>query len=160
MARTRLVTVLPEALLSYAKEYQLAASRLLLHHKEVEAPIYFLYTHAIELAFKVYLRSHGVPVQSKHLLSELLDECRRNGLRLNPDDSDLTSVIHLLESENKRHGFRYFVFEGTARPEITFLCDVVDRLMLVVAEAVKRSPSADADKKAVLKFTVGRAEKK
>ncbi len=146
-----------EALLNFAQQYHLAATTLFPLHRKAEAPLYFLYTHTIELALKGYLRSHGVPIRSKHALGLLLDECRRNGLNVH---SDLAGVIHLLESENKLHGFRYFVFRGAGKPEVEYLREVVDELMTVVTEEVKKKPSADLGKGAVFKFIVGKPEKK
>ena len=51
------------------------------------------------------------------------------------------NVVQLLESENSRHGFRYFLFEGTAQPEINYLREVVDELMQVIEEEVSKRPT-------------------
>jgi HEPN domain-containing protein len=107
-----------EAFLTTAKQYHLAAITLLTIHQRVEAPLYFLFTHALELALKTYLRSRGLATPrgpQGHALRDLLEQCYRNGLQVG---LDLRNVVQLLESENSRHGFRYFVFEGTGRPDI------------------------------------------
>lgn len=143
------------ALLGFARQYHLAATTLLPHHAKVQAPIYFLYAHTIELALKAYLRSHGVPLQSKHALGMMLEECQRIGLRVH---SDLEFVIRLLESENKLHGFRYFVFKGATKPEIDYVREVVNDLMAAVTEEVGKRP-AKIVSRGVLKVTVGKPVK-
>src|SRR5438105_3667721 len=68
----------PEALLKLALEYQTAAESLLLNPEKVKSPIYFLFSHAIELALKAFLRTFGqsVPRGPKgHDLEALLDAC-------------------------------------------------------------------------------------
>jgi hypothetical protein len=66
-----------------------------------------------------------------------------------------------LESENKQHGFRYFVFEATSRPDINYLREVVDELMGVIEEEVNNRPTKGlAGAGAVLKLTFGKPEKK
>lgn len=148
-----------EAFLNTAQQYHLAATALLPLHQQVDSPLYFLFTHAIELAFKAYLRSHGLPTPQGpegHALQDLFERCRGEGLQ---GHSELRNVIQLLESENKWHGFRYFLFKGTGRPEINYLREVVDELMVVVAEEVKMRPSEGLSG-AVLKITVGKPEKK
>lgn len=87
----------------------------------------------------------------------LLQQCADQGLRVR---FDLKNVIHILESENKVHGFRYFAFATTGKPEITYLREVVDDLMAVVVEEMKNRPGADLPKKVVLKMIVGRPVKK
>lgn len=146
-----------EAFLNMAQEYHLAATTLFPLRGRAESPLYFLYTHTLELALKAYLRSHGRRVARTHKLPRLLQLCADDGLRVH---FDLRNVIHLLESENKEHGFRYFVFAATGKPEITYLREVVDDLMTVVVEEVKKRPSTDLPKKAVMKFIVGKPVKK
>jgi hypothetical protein len=73
---------------------------------------------------------------------------------------DLVTVIHLLESENKVHGFRYFVFASTSKPEIGYLRQAVDNLMTDVTEELSKRPKEDASSGVVFKFTVGKAIKK
>jgi HEPN domain-containing protein len=146
-----------EVFLNVAKEYHLAATTLFPLRGRAEMPLYFLYTHTIELALKAYLRSHGCRVPHLHKLPRLFQQCVDQGLRGN---SDLRNVIQLLEYENKEHGFRYFVFATTIKPEITYLREVVDDLMAVVVEEVKKRPSTYLSKKAVMKMTVSRPLKK
>ena len=87
---------------------------------------------------------------------ELLAQCHENGF---PVGLDLQSVIRLLESENSKHGFRYFVFEGTIRPEINYLREVIDELIRVIEQEVNKSPTQGLTR-GVIKFTVYKPEKK
>jgi HEPN domain-containing protein len=150
-----------EAFLSRARQYHLAATTLLPLYQQVESPLYFLFTHALELALKAYLRSHGLPTPrgpQGHALRDLLEQCYRNGLQVG---CDLQNVVQLLESENSRHGFRYFLFEGTARPEINYLREVVDELMQVIEEEVSKRPTPRLGSRGgVMKFILGKPEKK
>jgi hypothetical protein len=148
-----------EAFLNTAQEYHFAATKLLPLHQQLESPLYFLFTHALELALKAYLRSHGLPTplgQPGHALKALFEQCQRKGLHVH---SDLRGIIDLLGSENELHGFRYFVFKATARPDINYVREVVDELMGVVAEEVKKRHTKGLSG-AVMKFTVGKPEKK
>jgi hypothetical protein len=148
-----------EAFLNTAKQYHLAARTLLPLHQQAESPLYFLFAHTIELAFKAYLRSRALATprgQRGHALRDLREQCHKNGLQVG---FDLRNVVQLLESENSRHGFRYFVFEGTGRPDINYLREVVDELMRVVEEEVAKRPTTGLSG-AVLKFIVGRPAKK
>ena len=145
------------AFLNMAREYQRAANTLFARTKDVTSPIYFLYAHTLELAFKAYLGSHGCSVPQIHDLKSLCKSCQKHGLHVN---RELANVIHLLESENEVHGFRYFAFVSTGIPEIGYLRQVVDDLMVTVAKDVERTLSKDSNKRAVLKFIVGKPEKK
>jgi hypothetical protein len=69
---------------------------------------------------------------------------------------DLASVIGLLETENEVQGFRYFAFIPTGRPEIGFLRETVDSLMITVTEEVGRRLGKGQVKGVVLKFIVSR----
>jgi hypothetical protein len=79
-----------------------------LRHK---APIYFLYAHAIELAFKAFLRSTGVTPKKLrdcygHSLISLMDACETKGLREAGRSVELDrAVVEWLDQE--RMDFRY-----------------------------------------------------
>jgi len=140
-----------------AQQYHRAANTLFPIGKDVASPIYFLYTHTLELAFKAYLRSHGRSVPEIHDLESLCERCQKAGLHIN---RDLANVIHGLESENRDYGFRYFNFASTGIPEIGYVRQVVDDLMIVVAKDIESRPSKNSDKGVVLKFIFGKPEKK
>jgi hypothetical protein len=150
-----------EAFLSMARQYHLAATTLLPLYQQVKSPLYFLFTHALELALKAYLRSHGLPTprgSQGHALRDLLEQCHRNGLQVG---LDLQNVVQLLESENSRHGFRYFLFEGAGQPEINWLHEVVDELMRVIEKEVSKRPTQRlASAGAVMKIIISKPVKK
>jgi hypothetical protein len=58
------------------------------------------------------------------------------------------------------YGFRYFAFVSTGIPEIGYLRQVVDDLMSIVAKDIERRRGKDPDNGVVLKFIVGKPEKK
>jgi len=151
-----------EAFLSMARQYHLAATTLLPLDQQVEYPLYFLFTHALELALKAYLRSHGLLTPrglQGHALRDLLEQCYSNGLQVGRDlQRDLQNVVGLLEYENSKHGFRYFLFETTGRPGIDYLGAVVDELMPVIEEEVSKRPTLLRG--VVLKSGFGKPEKK
>ena len=60
----------------------------------------------------------------------------------------------------KSTDFDIFAFVSTGIPEIGYLRQVVDDLMVTVAKDVERTLSKDSNKRAVLKFIVGKPEKK
>jgi hypothetical protein len=134
------------AFLNMARKYQKAASRLLDSvagekvgpQYPLADPIYFLYAHTVELAFKAFLLFHGEPIPTSgrdgHDLRALHTGCVKRGLTLGPDDANsLLNVVSLLSSENDHHGFRYFnVDKGGTVPELPWTRDVVNRLIQVV----------------------------
>jgi hypothetical protein len=106
-------------------------------HQELSDPISFLYFHAIELAFKAFLRFHNQKIptsgRASHDIADLYARCRELGLTIGPDDrTTLGNIVNLLSSGNKKDGFRYFNLESdiTADPEWT--SEVVAALMGVI----------------------------
>lgn len=146
-----------QAFLNMAQEYHFAATTLFSAASRAESPLYFLYTHTIELALKAFLRSRGLPAPRKHVLETLCRRSQGSGLQIN---DDLWNVIYLLESENKDHGFRYFLFASTSKPEIGSLRKAVDTLMTEVTKDSSKWREESASTGAVLKFTVGKPVKK
>ena len=147
----------PGAFLNMAREYHSAANTLFPIAKDVTSPIYFLYVHTLELIFKAYLGLLGCSVPQIHDLESLFKSCQKHGLHVN---RELANIIRLLESENKIHGFRYSALVSTGIPEIGYLRHVVDDLMVTVASNVEKTLSKGSDKGMVLKFIVGKPEKK
>lgn len=146
-----------EAFLTFALEYQLAATKLFEIREQVNAPLHILMAHAIELALKAYLRSREVDLAGKkHDLGRLLGECSEHGLKVG---MDLRNVVEGLESENKHHGFRYFAFKPTVTPSVDYVRAELDKLMLAVKAEVEQRPSLDSGGIA-LKMTFGKPEAK
>ena len=134
------------AFLNTARQYQKAASRLLHsvlsetpegHQVPLSDPIYFLYFHTAELAFKAFLRFHGKAVprgQAGHDVVKLHQRCRALGLRINAGPHELQNVVKLLASGNDDHGFRYFNVKSTAIPDLSWTRDVVDSLIQTIRD--------------------------
>lgn len=140
-----------------ARQYHTAANTLYGIAKDVPAPVYFLYAHTLELAFKAYLQSFGCSAPPIHSLESLCERCRARGLHVN---REIVDTIRLLESENAVHGFRYFAFVATGIPEIGYLREIVDDLMRTVAEETRKKPGDDLRKGVVFKITVGKPVQK
>src|SRR5882724_1856844 len=68
-----------------AQQYHQAATKLASLGSDADSPLYFLYTHAIELALKAYLRSQGPSAPRTHSLSVLLKKSRQLGLSASLD---------------------------------------------------------------------------
>lgn len=147
----------PEALFGYARQYHRAATALLLNVKGVEEPLYFLYVHSIELALKAYLRSRDRPLFEKHGLVTLLDNSEKHGFHV---DRDLRNVVELLESENKRHGYRYFVAGQTSRPGMDYVPGVVDALMRAVEGHLKSSICSSLPRRGAVRMVFGKPHTK
>jgi HEPN domain-containing protein len=99
-----------------AQEYLSAADELLRSPKRPKAvngwwhPIYFCYSHAVELALKAFGRSYNPEVEYGHPLTELYEKCREKGLVI--DENESGYIIRLLDGGNEDSGYRYFIREG------------------------------------------------
>jgi HEPN domain-containing protein len=146
-----------EAFLNRAKEYHLAAGATFPIYKEADGPVYFLYTHTIELALKAYLRSHGVQLKPIHKLDVLLRECRQHGMIV---DRKTDNVINSLSFEYRKQGFRYYVFESHTLPMIEFLKEVADNVMEFVEKEVKLRPTKIGTKEFIVTLKFGKPRPK
>jgi len=101
-------------------------------------PIYFCYSHAVELALKAFFRSHNPEVEFGHSLKNLYEDCAALGLILGPNDrTQIGNVVTLLDSGNQESGFRYFM--GPHLPDLAWTREVVGRLIEAVEPEVKRA---------------------
>ena len=92
-------------------------------------PIYFCYSHAVELALKAFLRSHNPEVEFGHTLMDRYKDCVTLGLVIGPDDrTQIGNIVSLLDSGNKESGFRYFMGLEPL-PDLTWTREVVGRLI-------------------------------
>jgi hypothetical protein len=107
-------------LFNYARSYwrsgvHLAALNLEVTHPE--APVTFLFYHAIELYLKAYLRSRNLTVKELrdigHKVTSLAQEARRRGLFLDDEDQD---VISLMGETDTIIRSRYIVTGAFSRP--------------------------------------------
>ena len=76
---------LPEALFTMAEQYHLAAVTLAPMGDKVRSPIYYLYSHTIELALKAYVGLHRGTVPRIHDLRKLGQRSRELGLQWSRD---------------------------------------------------------------------------
>jgi hypothetical protein len=127
-----------------------------------DKPVNFLHAHAMELAFKAYLRTKDVIVVEKfktHSLSTLCDECQARGLVVGPDDkTDLGNVVGILDHMNEAEGLRYINPGLSMLPDPTWAHSTVGQLLGVVEAHVdeyrrKHPPDTRAVR---LAFTVGK----
>src|SRR5258705_9874327 len=91
-----------------SQEYFSAADELLRSRKRLQAvngwwyPIYFCYSHAVELALKAFWRSHNPEVEYGHPLTDLYEKCRKMGLVIGADDrTQIGNIVRLLDEGNK-----------------------------------------------------------
>jgi len=64
---------------------------------------------------------------------------------IGPDDrTDIGNVVSLLDSGNKRQGFRYFELQTTSVPELSWTHDTVRELIQVIEPHIRSAvvPSA------------------
>jgi hypothetical protein len=107
-----------------------------------------LYFHSLELGLKAFLRANGLPIEGtsrrSHELTKLYNECRTLGLVVDQDDRvGLGNIVGLLESGNKRQGFRYFSSGSTVTADLGWAREIVQRSVAVIgAEVEKRDPTA------------------
>jgi hypothetical protein len=115
-------------LFNFARSYwrsaeQLRASRPDVSHSD--APIMFLYYHAIELYLKAYVRNAGYDLkQMKDISHNILKAGRAahdKGLNLSNDDFELLSVIN---SDDNVIRSRYITTGAHTRPEADALSDL------------------------------------
>lgn len=142
------------AFLSLANQYYLAGSKLFSFQEKIEAPVYFLFTHSIELTLKAYLNLHQPYTKRIHSNEVLIKECIKEGLLVS---DEIIFLIRTLENENKEHGFRYFIFKPTVKPSLNYLQEVAKELLLKVSAFI---PAKKIDGKVVLKFVIDKPQKK
>jgi hypothetical protein len=146
----------PQAFLTKAKEYNLAAETLMESKKQVDDPIYFLYSHSIESALKAFLNLNIPKTRNYHRLDMLVKECLSIGLNI---DQSLQNLLSILGEETEVHGFRYFNSKSAGRPSLKWLSEGTKEILSVVEfEFSTKDEPNQSD--VVLKFTIGRPEKK
>jgi hypothetical protein len=146
------------AFLNMARIYHDAANKLfeLGHSGLTSEPIYFLYSHTVELALKAFLRSRNVRIARTHELTKLYGECRRLGLVVGPSDQ-AESIVSMLDVGNRNQRFRYFSLGGTSRPSLPWTREVVGKLIQAVELLVRPEPDTSPAPAAMI-VTYGRAQ--
>jgi hypothetical protein len=135
---------------AFACHYQEAANLLFLSDSSLDSAINFLYSHAVELALKAFLRSNNLPIlgtrgeRKHHQLTKLYEECRGLGLKIGADDRfDIGNIVSLLEAGNEDQALRYFNSKSLATPELSWTREVVEQLMRAVEPRVDARAKQD-----------------
>jgi hypothetical protein len=129
------------AYLNGARDFCLAADKLLGCHNPAESdgsPIYFLYSHAAELALKSFLTFKGEKTNALkkkwgHDLEKLFADAKGRGL--SPPTVEVINfgnVISLLKDGNKNEGFRYFTLKPGNKPDLEWAGKIVNQLLALV----------------------------
>jgi hypothetical protein len=122
-------------------------------------PIYFAYSHAVELALKAFLRSLNPEVKFGHILKDLYKECEALGLIIGPGDrAQIGNIVALLDSVNEKSGLRYFMGPGPL-PEMAWTREVVGRLIEAVEPHVRRAEvkhPSELGKPVGIRFVIGK----
>jgi len=126
--------------LNSARRFAAAANHLVDDHPDefLEDAIYFLYSHALELALKAFLLSHNRPIKKVHDLEKLYRDCRSLRLVLNGRDPlDLVNITSLLEKANENQGLRYFNMKSSWLPDLAWTRAVIEDLLAAVEPFAK-----------------------
>jgi hypothetical protein len=112
-------------LFNYARSYWRSSEQLRVSKPDVshpDAPICFLFYHAIELYLKAYVRSAGYDLQQlkaiSHNISKAGRAAQKEGLQLTNDDLELLRVI---DSQDNVIRSRYITTGAHSRPEVDVL---------------------------------------
>jgi hypothetical protein len=104
-----------------------------------DMPIYYLYSHALELTLKAFLRSKGVTDRNlrskkfRHSLQSLRDACVANGLLDHPvKDIFINQTIDLLDPFAADFEFRYLKVGFKNLPTLEAVDAAVSNLMAMV----------------------------
>jgi hypothetical protein len=109
-------------------------------------PIYFCYSHAVELSLKAFLRLHNPDVEFGHNLTKIYAECISGGLVIGAkNDREIRTVVSFLDAGNEEAGFRYSFGRGPL-PDLARTREAVGRLIEAVEPQVmleeKKHPSS------------------
>jgi hypothetical protein len=145
----------PGAFVNFSRQYLGAANHLMPIAQEDDDVIYFLYVHSLELALKAFLRSYGEPIEAHriHSLHTLIAACVKHGFQ---PGSDLSNVAEIVRYENSEHGFRYFLFEPTSRPSLSWLREVSNAAVDAICKHVESRPDQDTGTGVVGRFIFDR----
>ena len=104
-----------------------------------EAPVTFLFCHAIELYLKAYLRGAGTGIvelkKLGHRVADLAKVAAGNGLDLGPQQSEILSHV---DDADVAIEARYIVMGFTNHPTNEALSSVAERLDDVVCAALSK----------------------
>ena len=167
MTKKQREAIEPIADINRSVEYLSAADKLYeaLERDETRGvdPVYFLYSHAAELALKGVLGAHGKTIDLNHDLVALYAGCANLMVGLDAEmQRSIQGAISLLKQGNVNQGFRYFTLEGRGLPELGWTRDVVRAVVSAAkTEVLRLNPDADRVHSAVkFDFTASKREPK
>ena len=118
-----------------------------------EMPVYYLYSHAIELTLKAFLRSRGLTAYGwarrpwSHDLLKLWDGCFERGFTLDLHTRLTTgAVVDLLAPYSATYEFRYFQVGAKTLPTLEVVRAAAEALQAAIkpiAEATVAGPIPD-----------------
>jgi hypothetical protein len=138
----------PTSFLRLARDFYTVAERASDLEGSLSKPLYFLYFHALELAFKAFLRWHNVSMvvlQKKrgHQLRKLYEDCRQLGLVIGTRDQvDIGNIVNLLEGANEYEGLRYFNPDLKSLPTLSWTRETVKELIETLELRLEVLPNA------------------
>jgi hypothetical protein len=152
-----------KAFLYMARQYHAAAEELFAGRErrissgsqpERDDPIYFLYYHAIELAFKAYRRAYNLPNEETHSLKKLYKECQELELVIGPE-FHIQNLVNLLESGGKEYlRFRYFSLQSSSLPEFAWIREGVGAVMQTISDKIHALFPSDGQPPRAVKMSV------
>ena len=108
---------------------------------------------SVELLFKSYLAAHGRSARAGHKISELYRQAQQCGLKFQHDPLGLNNIVSLLESGNRKMGFRYFSMKSGSTAEVTWTHRIVGELLGIVGPFVESTCAKNVSGKPV-KLTI------
>jgi hypothetical protein len=128
----------PGGLFNFARSYWRSAEQLRVSKPDVthpDAPILFLFYHAIELYLKAFVRNAGCDLKAlkdiSHRITKAGETAQREGLQLTQDDIEL---LRLIDSYDNVVRSRYITTGAHSRPEEQALADFCQYLDKSVGE--------------------------
>jgi hypothetical protein len=143
------------AFLNFARKYYAGAEILFASSSKPELTevLNSLYFHTVELLFKSYLAAHGRSARAGHKISELYRQAQQCGLKFQHDPLGLNNIVSLLESGNRKMGFRYFSMKSGSTAKVTWTHRIVGELLGIVGPFVESTCAKNVSGKPV-KLTI------
>ncbi len=137
-------------------EYCEAGNILFDINPKIKHPLYFIFSHSLELLLKSYINTIKYYNKHEHELDKLVEIAKNNRLHLPPETEH---IVKMIQSENKVHGFRYFNFSATGIPVISYYKEFVNSVATIVSESVQQVPKS-IDNRVIFKIKFGKPEQK
>lgn len=114
-----------------------------------EMPVYYLYSHAVELALKSYLRARGISAKELkanfgHGLRKLFQGCTEQGLVLRPvPEAFIPDMVEMLDDLGRHHEFRYVTTGFKRYPVLADVSTVCGMLFEAIGPTVRATVPRD-----------------